>query len=154
MGCPGSFVLGCWVLGPWLLDGRDDWGTSTIRRNERPFVFLSGAVWRFPPSTLYEYWRHMTPWFVLFLSAFFSTSVSFASFPLPLSCVGPYSVRPCDQFGGRGRCTLPCWRWSFCIHICTRTGVQTNLTRHGWKELIHLTLLVPGTLAFHWLYLD
>ena len=62
----GSLVLGgCWVLGAWLSDGWDGWDTS-IRHNERSFVFLSGAVRRFPPSSLYEYWCHIPPWAVLF----------------------------------------------------------------------------------------
>ena len=62
----GSLVLGgCWVLGAWLSDGRNDWDTGIIRRNERSFVFLSGAMRRFSLSSLYEYWRHKPPWVVL-----------------------------------------------------------------------------------------
>ena len=64
----GSLVLGCWVLGAWLLAGRHDWGTSIIRRNERPFVFLSDAMGRFPPSSLSEYWCRSPPWVVLFFN--------------------------------------------------------------------------------------
>ena len=62
----GYWVLGAWwLLGTWLSDRRDDWDTSIIRHSERSFV-LSGAMRRFPPSSLYEYWRHMPPWVVLF----------------------------------------------------------------------------------------
>ena len=157
-----------------MLAGRHDWGTSIIRRNERPFVFLSDAMGRFPPSSLSEYWCRSPPWVVLFfnlclrvyvLQQYFGFSCGiyeywavcrlglfcfylllFRSllgsplFPFALLfCVGPYSVLFGHGFGGRGRCTLLFWRWSFCIHIRTRMGVQTNLTRHGWKELIHVT---------------
>ena len=82
----------------------------------------------------------MPPWVVLFCFCFLFYLCSFRlSSHFPFICVGPYPVPPCHGFGGRGRCTLPFWRWSFCIHSCTRTGVQTNLARHGGKELIHLT---------------
>ena len=70
----GSLVHGSgWVLHAWLSGGKGDWDTSIIRCNERSFVFLSGAMRRFPPSSLYEYWRHMPPWVVMFFSPFFST---------------------------------------------------------------------------------
>ena len=60
-------------------------------------------------------------------------------FPFAFHLCWPlYSVLPCHGFGRRGRRTLPFWRWSSCIHICTRTGVQTISARRDCKELIRL----------------
>ena len=88
-----------------------------------------------------ECWRHMPA--ALGCSAFspcFRPLLVSPLFPFALDLCWPYySVLPCHGFGGRRRCTLPFRRWSFCVHICTRTAVQTSLARHGWKELIHLT---------------
>ena len=69
----------CWVVSAWLLDGRDDWGRNIIWRSERLFVFLSGAMTRFPPSSSYEYWRHMPPRVVLCFFAFIYAHTSYSS---------------------------------------------------------------------------
>ena len=72
----GSLVRGSgWVLRAWLSDGTDNWDTSIIWRNERSFVFLSGATGRFLPTSLYEYWRHMPPYVVLFFYLYLRAAV-------------------------------------------------------------------------------
>ena len=72
----GSLVHGSgWVLHAWLSGGKGDWDTSIIRCNERSFVFLSGATGRFLPTSLYEYWRHMPPYVVLFFYLYLRAAV-------------------------------------------------------------------------------
>ena len=74
----GSLVRGSgWVLRAWLSDGTDNWDTSIIWRNERSFVFLSGATGRFLPTSLYEYWRHMPPYVVPFFLPLFARSSTY-----------------------------------------------------------------------------
>ena len=74
----GSLVHGSgWVLHAWLSGGKGDWDTSIIRCNERSFVFLSGAMRRFPPSSLYEYWRHMSHYVALFFYLHFARSSNY-----------------------------------------------------------------------------
>ena len=125
-------------------EGRDHGSILTTVSPSRPVVTVNTV-----PSINHE----SLGFFLLFFRP-----VSFASLALSPSFVlaGPYPVVPCHGFGGRGRCTLPFRRWSSVFtFICTRTGVQTDLNRHDWKEWIHLTPLsnplLIGACAVRWM---